>query len=210
MHVSHPAKKNVRTHDKILALLRGRDYTVNELAASLSLTNNAVRAQLDGMQKETLVGVAGVLAGVRKPHVLYRLTENAAHALPNAYGLLLRHTIDALVDRMGPRRSKGFLRLIGRYIARQETKNVAAASPRARRKIALDLFRRLGGDATFTTLNGEEVFQGCACPLAAVTAQNPEACAVGEALLSEILGQPVKECCSRGERPRCLFKILSR
>ena len=36
----------------------------------------------------------------------------------------------------------------------------------------------------------------------------PEVCRAVESLLAELLEVPVEECCERGERPRCCFKVL--
>ncbi len=55
---------------------------------------------------------------------------------------------------------------------------------------------------------GRLVLQGASCPLSAVVRSNPGACAAMEALLTELLGVPVKEACDReGARPRCRFLV---
>ncbi len=46
------------------------------------------------------------------------------------------------------------------------------------------------------------MLQGYACPLSAVTAKHPQVCALARALVEEITGEPVTECCERGDRPR--------
>jgi hypothetical protein len=32
-------------------------------------------------------------------------------------------------------------------------------------------------------------------------------CALAEALVAEVVGAPVQECCDRGDRPRCAFRV---
>jgi len=49
--------------------------------------------------------------------------------------------------------------------------------------------------------------KGYGCPLSAVTAGRPEVCALAQALVEEITGRPVTECCDRGARPRCGFQV---
>ena len=44
-------------------------------------------------------------------------------------------------------------------------------------------------------------------PLSAVTAGRPEVCALAQALVEEITGRPVTECCDREGRPRCAFQV---
>jgi hypothetical protein len=45
------------------------------------------------------------------------------------------------------------------------------------------------------------------CPLAAITPTHPEACLIIEALLSEVIGVPVKKYCEYTETPRCCFEL---
>ena len=65
------------TRGRILALLRGEDRTVNDLAAVLKLTNNAVRAHLISLERDGLVQQRGSRPGIRKPHVAYGLSAEA-------------------------------------------------------------------------------------------------------------------------------------
>ena len=54
---------------------------------------------------------------------------------------------------------------------------------------------------------GRYTILGYGCPLAAVTADHPEACRTLEALLSELVGEPVVTACERYERKRCCFEV---
>ena len=51
--------------------------------------------------------------------------------------------------------------------------------------------------------------QGFSCPLGSVTREHPETCRLAEALVAELVGAPVQECCERSERPRCAFLITT-
>jgi predicted ArsR family transcriptional regulator len=55
---------------------------------------------------------------------------------------------------------------------------------------------------------GQVRLQGFGCPLGEVTAKHPLTCKLAEALVTELVGAPVTECCERGERPRCAFRIM--
>ena len=62
--------------------------------------------------------------------------------------------------------------------------------------------------------------QGYGCPLSAVTATHPEVCALAQALVEQITGLPVTECCDRTAPPvpvpdrrragvaACLFSLM--
>ena len=60
------------TRGKILDLLRSKERTVNELAAALGLTDNAVRAHLLSLERDGLVHQSGTQPGFRKPHATLR------------------------------------------------------------------------------------------------------------------------------------------
>ena len=49
--------------------------------------------------------------------------------------------------------------------------------------------------------------RGVGCLLAAAVQDRPHVCRAMEALLTTLLATPVRECCDRGERPRCCFAI---
>ena len=51
--------------------------TVNDLAAELRLTDNAVRAHLASLERDRLVVQSGVKPGFRKPHATYALGPEA-------------------------------------------------------------------------------------------------------------------------------------
>src|SRR5947199_8389935 len=77
------------TRGKILDLLRTRERTVNELAAELRLTDNAVRAHLASLERDRLVSQSGMKPGVRKPHATYALVPEDEQLFLNAYVRLI-------------------------------------------------------------------------------------------------------------------------
>jgi predicted ArsR family transcriptional regulator len=72
---------------------------------------------------------------------------------------------------------------------------------------ALDLLKKLGGAVALHDTDGKTFIRGKSCPLAAITAHYPDACLVVEALLTEIIGVPVKEHCTHGQSPSCCFEV---
>jgi hypothetical protein len=76
---------------------------------------------------------------------------------------------------------------------------------RERIKAALAVLRELGGAAGFR--EEENMIRGTRCPLAAITADHPEACLIAESLLSRIIGRPVKEHCVHRPAPSCRFQV---
>jgi predicted ArsR family transcriptional regulator len=197
------------TRGQILTLLRGAPRTVNDLAAALNLTDNAVRAHLVSLERDGLVDRQGMQRGVRKPHVSYGLTADAEQVFPKAYGPLLNRFLEAVSKRLTPREIRASLREVGRTVAKEfmdALPKETSAAPLAR---ALDVLKELGGAASLQKEGGKQFIRGNNCPLSAVTALHPEACIIAEALLSELIGVPVRERCTHGTQPRCCFEVIT-
>ncbi len=202
-------KREGNTRSQILDLLREHDSTVRDLARQLQLTKNAVRAQLAILQRESLIRRAGSQIGKRKPHVVYTLTENAAHAFPNAYGLLLRQLVAILAAKLNPQTLLSYLRELGRQLASEPARAARDRTPGERRRIALEMLGSLGGEASLRKQDGIEIIEGRSCPLAVITGPYPQACLVAQTALSEVLGEPVREDCVHGPKPRCRFELTT-
>ena len=216
MNESSPIMKSQRwrqrllrsTRGQILALLRTENRTVNELAATLNLTDNAVRAQLLSLERDGLVQQRGTRPGKRKPHAAYGLSTDAEHVFPKAYGPLLAHFVTVISNRIDRPTLRASMREVGRAIAADYLDRWKGRSRRERIKAALDLLHDLGGLAKIDERDGKQFIYGRnGCPLAAVTADHPEACLIVESLLSKVIGVPAKKCCDYGETPRCCFEL---
>jgi predicted ArsR family transcriptional regulator len=86
----------------------------------------------------------------------------------------------------------------------------AAAAPADREgrvAVAAAALRGRGGEVEVLRTGDGYLLKGYACPLSAVTAKHPQVCALARALVEEITGRPVTECCERNGRPRCGFRI---
>jgi predicted ArsR family transcriptional regulator len=196
------------TRGQILALLRTENRTVNELAAVLNLTDNAVRAHLMSLGRDGLVQQRGLQRGTRKPHVSYGLSAEAEHIFPKAYGPLLNHFVTVISNRLTRRTLRDAMRQVGAAVAADHLERLKGQSRRERIKAALDLLNELGGSAKFEEHGGKQLVHGRnGCPLAAVTGSHPEACLIVESLLSKIIGKRVKKCCEYGETPHCRFEL---
>src|SRR5258705_1525748 len=107
------------TRGRLVALLRRGARTVEELAQSVELTDNAVRSQLTSLERDGLVRQDGVRrgAGAGKPAVLYELHPDAEPLLSAAYPPVLTALIDVLVESLPRERSDELLRTVGRRLA---------------------------------------------------------------------------------------------
>jgi predicted ArsR family transcriptional regulator len=195
------------TRGKILDLLRSRECTVNELADELHLTDNAVRAHLASLERDRLVAQSGFKPGIRKPHTTYALGSEAEQFFPKAYGRLVSLLMAIFSRQVDPRKLRAGMRAAGRQVAQEHLSNLHGKNREARIDAALGILKELGGAATFREEDGKHFIYGNGCPIAAATANHPEACLLAESLLTEIIGSPVKEHCIRGTAPSCRFEV---
>jgi predicted ArsR family transcriptional regulator len=197
------------TRGQILTLMRSAPRTVNDLAAALKLTDNAVRVHLVSLERDGLVQRQGVQPGVRKPHVTYGLTPDAEQIFPKAYGPLLNHFFETVSKRLTTQDLNASLREVGRTVAREFLNAFPEEIRGAPMAGALEVLKELGGAASLHEEDGHQFIRGNNCPLSAVTAHHPEGCLIAEALLSELIGAPVKERCTHGLQPRCCFEVVA-
>ena len=198
------------TRGRVVTLLRRANFTVDELARELDLTDNGIRVHLAVLERDGIVRQRGSVrrgSGGGKPAYVYELQPEAEDLFPKAYELVLRRLLDVLSERRGEEKAEALLRAVGRRLA--EEREVPVDDARARLDAAVDVLNELGGLAELEESDGGFVIRGYSCPLAGVTPDHPEVCRMVETLISELAGVPARERCDRGERPRCCFEIAS-
>ena len=197
------------TRGQIVRLMRGAALTVEDLAASLGLTDNAVRAHLTTLERDGLVKLEGVRRGSRKPHFTYALTPAAEDLFPKSYDSLVTVLLGVLKEKVTPRELREVLREVGRKLAGLKITKVSKDSGlAARTREAVELLEALGGAPRMETDGDKFRIQSASCPLAAAVESHPEACSVAEALVAQVTGANVREKCNKTEMPpRCSFEI---
>jgi predicted ArsR family transcriptional regulator len=195
------------TRGRIVTLMRGATKTVNELAAELKLTDNAVRAHLLSLERDALIRQSGIQRGTRKPHFAYELTDEAEHLFPKAYDTLLNRLITVLKTRLTASTLKEILREAGRSLAGDQP---SGGNLEARVGNGLMALEAIGGSARLEKEAGRLFIRSGSCPLSAAVTEHPEVCQLAESLLSEIIGTEVREQCEREGTPRCSFEVTKR
>lgn len=193
------------TRGRIVLLLRRQERTVSDLADALDLTANAIRAQLTKLERDELVMPTGKRPAVRKPEIIYGLTEQAETLFPKAYDLLLDQLLQVLVEQEAD--VEELLREVGRRVAERYEDRVSADDPDERVEQAGTVLEEMGGLPVVEPTAGEEVIvRGKNCPFGAVVPHHPAVCKMTEVLLAELTGRPVRHACEPdGDQPRCRF-----
>jgi predicted ArsR family transcriptional regulator len=197
------------TRGRLVALLRRASLTVEELARSLGITDNAVRAQLTSLERDGLVRQAGLRRGPGKPSYAYALAPEFEPTLSRAYIPLLVRLLRELRETLSEEQLVALLRQVGRGWGAELSMNTT--DPGAKLAAASALLNELGGVTEVEDKDHGCSIRGYSCPLGLAVQENPRVCVAVEALLSELLGTRVQEHCDRGgERARCCFEVGKR
>ena len=195
------------TRGKLVALLRRRELTVDEMATALGVTDNAVRAQLAALERDELVEQRGVRRGAGKPSHAYGASPEFEVTLSRAYAPLLRHLIAELGDRLPQAELERLLVAVGRRWA-VDLPHPPGGTTRARVDHAISLLEELGAAVEVDERDGGLAIRGFGCPLGLAVQEQPGTCAAVEAMLSVVVGTKVKERCNReGGSPNCRFVV---
>jgi predicted ArsR family transcriptional regulator len=197
------------TRGQIIGLLRPSGCTVNELAESLGLTDNAVRAHLATLERDGLVRQSGMKPGLRKPHYAYELTPEAEQLFPKAYGSILNQILDVMKERLPEAEQDEILREVGRRVAALQPAIPPETALEQRLEIVAEIFRQLGGLAQIEKQDDRIFIRGDRCPLATVSAHHPQICRFAQTLVAEVLQTNVSEICKHGEQPQCCFQLTA-
>ncbi|HEX2602669.1 MAG TPA: ArsR family transcriptional regulator [Gemmatimonadaceae bacterium] len=197
------------TRPRILALLREGSWTVDDLAARLELTDNAVRFHLDALEREGTVRKEGRrrTGAVGQPAALYSLSTEAEEAFSRAYAPVLIATLAELKDQMSRSQLVAFLKRVGRRLSGEGEPPTGPLSGRVRS--ASRLLDSLGGVTTVEQTGDVYRIIGRACPLSSAVEADHCVCAAVTSLVAEVVGAEVTERCDRSGHPKCCFEITS-
>lgn len=193
------------TRGQIIDLLRRSPATATEIAARLDLTYNAVRSHLNALQRDGLVQTGGLQRGETRPAVLYELAPGVSEALSRAYVPFTAQVLRELSDRLSESELDELMRSVGRRLATQWSRPTGTL--RQRVDAASALLHRLGAPNEIETTEETVTIRGFGCLLATAVGEQAAVCRAMESMIEELVDAPVTECCDRGERPRCCFRV---
>jgi predicted ArsR family transcriptional regulator len=195
---------------RIVTLLQRGSLTVDDIAAKMGLTANAVRVQITGMERDGVVQRAGQRPGATRPSNIFELTPEVEQLLSRAYIPFLTQLIRVFANGLPQDQVDALFREAGKgMVGELALRKGVSGDLRTRVKTASGLLNDELGAITHVEESPGYVIRGVGCPLAAVTGKHPAVCRAMESLIAEIVQMPVSECCDRAERPRCCFKIES-
>ena len=195
---------------RLISLLRRGRRTVDELAASTGVTDNAVRAQLQLLEGAGVVKAAGTRQGdgPGKPATVYEIAPSAEAALSSAYAPVLAALVDVLASRLGPAALRDLFRETGQRLASPASR--PRGSLESRVESAAAMLTALGAEVEVERRSDGWRIQGYACPLSVAVRTQPDSCQIVEELVRNVTGASVTECCDRSDGARCRFDVRAK
>lgn len=195
------------TRGRILTYLCSSSRRVADLAELLGISAHATRTHLAALEQEGFVEHTDVRQGVGKPAHLYELTLEGRSLLSKAYQPVLGGILDVLGDRINVEELEALLREAGRRMVAHEGDH--GESLRERVEAGVVVLEHLGSLARIEEHESTIRIRGDCCPLASIVPDHPKLCKFVEAMLAEVTGVPVQECCYKGVPPNCCFEIAT-
>jgi predicted ArsR family transcriptional regulator len=196
---------------RIIALLRRGERSVEELASELAVTDNAIRAQLQTLERHGVVHQARIRreGAVGKPATMYAIAPQAEPLFSSAYAPMLKALLASLEERLDSRELDAIFRDAGRRLAEQLSigDGGAAKQLEARVRSAAAVLSSLGAEMDVERAPGGYLLRGHACPLSAAVRSQPNVCHAIEELVAGVTGATVLECCDRDGHAKCRFEV---
>lgn len=197
-----------RSAERVLLELRSGAKTVEELAAALAVTPNAVRTQLASLEAVGSVHPISRRRTSSKPAAVYGITPRGQEAFAAAYSPVLRELMKTAERTLPPRQFDALVNETGKQMAAAVGPAPRTTDRRVRQLVAT--LNALGGAATSRRTGRGFVIESSGCPISAVTADVSAACRILRAMVTAYVERPTTICCvADGRHPRCCFRIDS-
>jgi len=196
---------------RIIALLRRGERSVEQLASELAVTDNAVRAQLQALERHGIVHQARIRrdGAVGKPATMYAIATQAEPLFSSAYAPVLKALLASLKERLDSRELDSIFRDTGRRLSGElaSAKGSAPEQLDTRVRSAAAILSALGAEIDVERSSDGFLLRGHACPLSDAVRGQPMVCHALEELVAGITGATVRECCDRDGHAKCRFEV---
>lgn len=191
----------------MLDRLRHAPQTIDELAAAIGVTGNAIRPHVAALERDGLVRRGEPRPSTRRPSHTYRLAPGVDTLFCQAYVPLLAEllaVLNATVDRPQLERA---MREVGRRLAPPQSSRSLAARVAA----AAALLDDMGGVTEVRTRrNGRVTYEihGSSCPFDSAVRSHPVVCLAVESLVAQMTGATSRQSCRKvGDRSHCVIEV---
>lgn len=193
------------TRERIIRLLRRSPCTVEDLAAELGITKNAVRSQINLLKREGIVEPQGSKPSGRRPAAVFGVRRDAAAMFSKAYPVVLSQLVRVLAEKLPDRQFSDTARELGLRLA--DLAPQPSGNLKERVRTTADFLESLGAMVDVREAKDKIIIQGHGCPLSGAVDADGRICLAMEAMVGKLAGAPAVEKCDRDKHPGCRFEI---
>jgi predicted ArsR family transcriptional regulator len=197
------------TKNQILALLRHRPMTVQEMTARLGVTRNAVIVALQDIEAKGLIRRGGAERTGRagKPAFHYEIVAESFERISPAYQAISPHLLLAGV-RDGEAQAQRFLTCVGRSMHTELASHLKITG-RAGLDNTLNFLSSQGAEIEIVPDGKDRIVVSHSCPIGVLVRTERRICSAIAVLLSEATGLKVRDECIYAEKLTCRFRLCA-
>ncbi|MCQ8119921.1 helix-turn-helix transcriptional regulator [Methylomonas rosea] len=198
--------------EQILKLLLSSTagMSIDELAARLEISRNAVKQHLTGLEKDQLVQEAALNSTGGRPSRNYTLTEQGHNRLPKQYPWFCNLLLGELKTELGETALRQMLWRMGVNLAQSLAPQFSGKDPAQKQSALVELMQSLGYHAEMDTEQVQPTIKAVNCVYHDLAQQYPELCEFDRALMSTLLDKPIEQtACMALQDCACKFKICN-
>src|SRR5512143_1530152 len=198
-------EKITDTRERIIRILRRGHRTIEELAAELGITKNAVRSQINLLKGEGIVEPQGSMPSGRRPAAVYGIRAGADTSFSKAYPVILSQLVQVLADKLSNEQFSATIQELGVRLAGLAPRSSGTLKERLRNTVTF--LESLGSMVDFTEKKGKIIIKGYGCPITGAVEADGRFCIAMAAMIGKLVGLPATEKCKRDNEPACCFEI---
>lgn len=202
----------LRQQQLLTLLLQNKmGLTVEDLAKSLGVTDNAVRQHLTALERDGIVEKGKMQSTGGRPEQLFGLTTVGQELFPRHYSWFAELLISSIREEQGSEALRERLESMGRAVGRQVATKLVEITDKAERIRTLSvIMRELGYQSASVDRPNEKLpaIEASNCVFHSLAQRYPEVCYFDLAMMSQVVDSDVihDECIVRSGNV-CRFKF---
>ena len=203
------AKTKIDNKQLIMAYIRRKQRTANELAEALELSVSAVRVHLLSLENDGLIiRDSKRITGAGQPTIVFKLASDKEDAFSHAYKPMLVQLLDLLPEKLDEQELVQLMERVGEQLALKQPD--VAGSLKSKVEKAKNILTDLGAIIELQDMQDGILLTNYSCPLADAVRCRPEVCQAVTGFLHTITSAKIEEQCQRDKSPLiCEFKIYN-
>lgn len=182
--------------------------SIDELAAKLEISRNAVKQHLVVLEKQQLVREAALNSTGGRPARSYTLTEQGLNRFPKQYAWFCNLLLSDLAAELSTEALEKMMWNMGVKLALSLAPQFSHKDPEQKLAALVELMQSLGYHAELEQQQGQTSIKAVNCVYHDLAQQHPELCEFDRALMTTLLDKPIRQInCMANKDCDCRFNV---